>query len=672
MNQFSLGLFASIGVLMSVNTAYAAQTTALEGTLSIEYEDFQGHSQLKYWLIDNQNNRSEIALARNPGWLKSGQHVRLHGQANNDKFAVDDEGITLLSTGSSSSTTTTVTSTNATAISGERTILVVEVHAPSYDVDRYTTSEISELVLNQANQFFQETSYGAMSLTGQVAPSIVVDYDTTSCKTPDLAMKAQAVLASSGYDVNAYDHVMYLMPYYGACSWSGKAEVSGKNTFIRRFAADTVFHELGHNLGLYHANKKECGTAVTDGSNCTVTEYGDTLSAMGNATYTTHFNSFHKEQLGWLDNRVVTLQSSGLVTLSVFEESDNSAPKTLKVLKGINASGNAEWYYIEYRQAVGFDGAFGTYYAHYLDGVRLREGTDNTPSSSLLLDTTPESATDEGSDWYDISLHPGQTYQDAHNGISISVVSSDAASVTLEVLYGNESAATCTVESATLTASSTAIVNAQAGDAVQFTYSVTNNDTSECGSATFTFSDTLPTGWSADLSQTQLTLQPGETQQVSMSVMVPSDADAADYWVQANAQRSGSSATSSATNQVRVTSSDTGTANQAPQAMGETVIINSITAVTIDVLSNDYDADGDNLQLVSVGQGSKGTVYANGDGTLTYVPAKSFKSTDSFTYTITDGTDTATATVNIELQKSSTGSGSETTSGSKGGKGKTR
>lgn len=48
MNQFSLGLFASIGVLMSVNTAYAAQTTALEGTLSIEYEDFQGHSQLKY------------------------------------------------------------------------------------------------------------------------------------------------------------------------------------------------------------------------------------------------------------------------------------------------------------------------------------------------------------------------------------------------------------------------------------------------------------------------------------------------------------------------------------------------------------------------------------------------------------------------------------------------
>ncbi|MCG6283068.1 calcium-binding protein, partial [Vibrio diabolicus] len=145
----------------------------------------------------------------------------------------------------------------------------------------------------------------------------------------------------------------------------------------------------------------------------------------------------------------------------------------------------------------------------------MREGTDNTPSSSLLLDTTPESATDEGSDWYDISLHPGQTYQDAHNGISISVVSSDAASVTLEVLYGNESAATCTVESATLTASSTAIVNAQAGDAVQFTYSVTNNDTSECGSATFTFSDTLPTGWSADLSQTQLTLQPGETQQVS-------------------------------------------------------------------------------------------------------------------------------------------------------------
>jgi hypothetical protein len=77
------------------------------------------------------------------------------------------------------------------------------------------------------------------------------------------------------------------------------------------------------------------------------------------------------------------------------------------------------------------------------------------------------------------------------------------------------------------------------------------------------------------------------------------------------------------------------------------------TAVTINVLANDYDPDGDTISIMSFTQGTHGTVTDNGDGTLAYTPVSAAPaSTDTFTYTITDGdplTADATATVTIDI-----------------------
>ena len=70
--------------------------------------------------------------------------------------------------------------------------------------------------------------------------------------------------------------------------------------------------------------------------------------------------------------------------------------------------------------------------------------------------------------------------------------------------------------------------------------------------------------------------------------------------------------------------------------------------VIIEVLVNDIDEDGDQLTVIQFSQGTRGTVTANADGTLTYSPNSNFKGTDSFTYTIADGRggmDTATVTI---------------------------
>ena len=97
--------------------------------------------------------------------------------------------------------------------------------------------------------------------------------------------------------------------------------------------------------------------------------------------------------------------------------------------------------------------------------------------------------------------------------------------------------------------------------------------------------------------------------------------------------------------------------NNAPVAVDDSSTLTSVSAVTIAVLGNDWDPDGDTITLKSVTQGSKGSVSINSDGTVTYTPGKRFKSADSFSYTISDGDKTASATVGVKLEKSTNGKG---------------
>jgi VCBS repeat-containing protein len=72
--------------------------------------------------------------------------------------------------------------------------------------------------------------------------------------------------------------------------------------------------------------------------------------------------------------------------------------------------------------------------------------------------------------------------------------------------------------------------------------------------------------------------------------------------------------------------------------------------VTIDVLANDTDVDGDALAVNSVSQGTNGTVTNNGTN-VTYTPDPDFSGADSFTYTISDGNggiDTASVSATVD------------------------
>ena len=89
------------------------------------------------------------------------------------------------------------------------------------------------------------------------------------------------------------------------------------------------------------------------------------------------------------------------------------------------------------------------------------------------------------------------------------------------------------------------------------------------------------------------------------------------------------------------------TANTAPNAVDDAATTAPGTAVTIDVLANDSDADGDPLSVDSVDDPANGAAAINGDGTLTYTPDAGFTGSDVFDYTVSDGEDDDTATVTV-------------------------
>jgi len=92
-------------------------------------------------------------------------------------------------------------------------------------------------------------------------------------------------------------------------------------------------------------------------------------------------------------------------------------------------------------------------------------------------------------------------------------------------------------------------------------------------------------------------------------------------------------------------------ANQVPVANDDSVTLSGNTSVTVDVRSNDTDADGDPLTVTAVTQGTHGSVVIDAvTGNPIYTADTGYSGTDSFTYTISDGhggTSTASVQVNV-------------------------
>ena len=89
--------------------------------------------------------------------------------------------------------------------------------------------------------------------------------------------------------------------------------------------------------------------------------------------------------------------------------------------------------------------------------------------------------------------------------------------------------------------------------------------------------------------------------------------------------------------------------NHPPLAVDDSATTLVNTLVTVDVLANDTDADGDTLSVTAVATPAHGTAAVN-NGKVDYTPANSYVGSDTFDYTVSDGNGgTDTGTVNVTV-----------------------
>ena len=644
--------------------AFIEQRLEIEGELEVMYEDYADGSYRLRHTLKADGKRIALHFKSSTPDLLSDTPVKINGVLVDDAMAVTsgEEDVLMLTcctdTGGNEMFNATPELPNTF---GEQRTLVLLVNFQDDPLNRpWTQAEVADVVFGQTNDFFVENSSGQTWLSGETHGWYTIPIDSGGCDSNAVMEYADQAAVADGIDLASYQRIAYFHTRNG-CGWSGLATLNGDTRVsLRNGTIDpkTVGHEFGHNLGLAHAHGLECGSEIL-GPNCENWEYADALDIMGQRI--AHFNSFHKERLGWLGSeQIVTVEANGSYALEPYSAAQGTDPKTLKVLKETDSvSGLRTWYYLEYRQAIGFDSIIVTESTYdsenILNGVIIRTGTELDRQSSNMLDMTPESSS---ADWFDTALTVGQIYNDSAAGITITTDWTDASGATVNVSLTPQEP-TCMLANPTLSLSPGESGWVTPGTLVHYAVTVVNHDSAACESNTFDLSAALPAGWSAaSFTPSGLTINPGGSASTTLSVVSPSAAADGFYTIDVNASNSIDEAYGAAGSVTYVVSAPVEPpANNPPVAVNDSVILVSKSAIDIAVLANDFDPDEDQVTISSFNNGAKGRVSYKTDGTLTYIPAKSFKSSDSFSYTISDGASNASATVSITLQDSDGGGG---------------
>jgi hypothetical protein len=296
---------------------------------------------------------------------------------------------------------------------------------------------------NSASAFYEEESYGAISLTGKLRGDGDVfgwfNLDTSGAGCPYMAWQNEAkeAAADAGIDLSGYQHLIYMLPFQGfqgSCTWFGIAGLSSNWVMINGdFGMKIVAHELGHNLGLRHAGSLTCtsgGVRVQISDNCTVTEYGDPFDAMG-STAARHNSGWNLAQLGFLaPENVETIEASGTYSMRSALH-PTAEPTTLRIPRerSLFGGGVTSWYYLEVREQ---GGVFENVADATMTGVSIRVVNPDESPETLLLDANPSTSTFD-----DAPLGAGETF-DAGGPVQIKTLSAGGGKATVSIELDEE------------------------------------------------------------------------------------------------------------------------------------------------------------------------------------------------------------------------------------------
>lgn len=208
-------------------------------------------------------------------------------------------------------------------------------------------------------QYFAAVSRGAINFDFEVMGPFSVAAD--QCSHDAIVQAGNAAFIQAGGDPGQYDSMMYITEEgpAGGCSYSG-GSYQGEyqpdtNTLVLygKLSAGLIIHELGHELGLKHAESYACQDVSLGAAGCLVDERGDPTDLMGYPWVTSMFYSFnapHRISMGLVPgDQVKTLRRSGTYTM-IGSETERDGTHVLAIPANGGALGTATTIFVEYRQ----------------------------------------------------------------------------------------------------------------------------------------------------------------------------------------------------------------------------------------------------------------------------------------------------------------------------------
>jgi M6 family metalloprotease-like protein len=405
-------------------------------------------------------------------------------------------------------------------------VLLVTFSDVSEKPSGWTKEAFNERLFTNADSmaaFYQAASADAVTITGEVFDNdgawYTIARPSASGSTCDWDSFFDDAVAAADADVNfaLFNSVLVFSPTL-ACSTGGHSwavsitDASGAYYPAAEVDSTTALtdsmahHEFGHIIGMDHANSWECTAPnILTGSGCQLVEYGDRFSVMGVSSRMLYPAAPHRENLGWLTTSEITTVTADGDYAIAYSESAEKVPKVLKIPKSRNAAGSVtDWYYLEYRQAVGFDNITRT---PTLDELGVTKGalvhvgsSEGTYITTTLLDMTPGSIPDH--DIFDPALPLGSSYLDSTAGVSFGVLSRNASSMTIRVRLDGESVCQRRVPTVTVKKSK---LSGKAGSTLGYILTV-KNASRLCGAQTIELRTVkAPKGWTVTVNKKKST-----------------------------------------------------------------------------------------------------------------------------------------------------------------------